>query len=210
MNLPPVMKCFLIGFLSLGMLSAPASVRADAKIYVFKESDGTIRFSSKPPTTGVKAKVFQGKKSGFSWYRVSRGGQSRLFRERYSTIISSASKRFGVDEDLVRAVIHAESAFNPRAVSPKGARGLMQIMPFHFRRLGIKDPFEPSQNVLGGVRMLAELRERYKGNTRLILAAYNAGEEAVSRYNGVPPYTETQNYVTKVIHLWKRYSAKGA
>ena len=121
-------------------------------------------------------------------------------------LISSASHEFGVDKDLVRAVIHAESAFNPRAVSPKGARGLMQIMPFHYKRLGIKDAFEPQQNIRGGTRLLAKLKERYKGNTRLALAAYNAGEEAVEKYHGIPPYRETQNYVRKVMSLWKRYA----
>ncbi|MCB0330310.1 MAG: lytic transglycosylase domain-containing protein [Bdellovibrionales bacterium] len=176
---------------------------------MYKEADGAIRFSSKPPPSGVNAKVFTGKKSGFSWYRMGKSrGVPRLFSNEYQAIISNASKTYGVDEHLVRAVIHAESAFNPKAVSPKGALGLMQIMPFHFRRLGIKDAFEPKQNVDGGVRMLRELHDRYKGNVRLMLAAYNAGEEAVARYKGVPPYTETQNYVTKVMSLRKRYAEK--
>ena len=201
--------CMLLGALLCLQIILPSEVFGDAKIYVFKEADGTIRFSSKPPKSGAKAKVFEGRKSGFSWYKVSRGGgRSRLYPDRYAAIISQASKRYGVDANFVKAVIHAESAFNPRAVSPKGAKGLMQIMPFHYRRLGIKDPFEPSQNVNGGVRMLAELKKRYKGDTRLMLAAYNAGEEAVERYSGVPPYKETQNYVPKVIRLWKRYANK--
>ncbi|MCI5066513.1 lytic transglycosylase domain-containing protein [bacterium] len=110
-------------------------------------------------------------------------------------------------KELIRAVIHAESAFNPKAVSPKGATGLMQIMPFHFRRLGITEPFNPKQNIRGGSRILSELQGRYRGNTKLILAAYNAGEEAVRKYGGIPPYRETQNYVKKVLSLESRYRA---
>ena len=131
--------------------------------------------------------------------------KSKLFRERYQGIIRQAASTHNVDSALIQAVIHVESAFNPKAVSPKGAVGLMQIMPFNFSSLGVKNPYEPIENVAGGVKLLAKLHKRYKGNTKLALAAYNAGEGAVAKYKGVPPYKETQNYVKKVMKYRNQY-----
>lgn len=115
-------------------------------------------------------------------------------------IARDAARRHGVDPLLVHAVITTESAWNPVAVSHKGARGLMQLMPETSRRFGVLDPFEPQQNIEGGVRYLAWL-QRHFSNTQHVIAAYNAGEEAVWKYGGVPPYPETQAYVRKVIAL---------
>ncbi len=172
-------------------------------IYVYTDDTGAIRFTSKPPPKGVTAKVFSAKKPKYSLFR--RGRKQKLFHKKYQSIIKKVSQRYQVSEPLIRAVIHTESAFNPRAVSPKGARGLMQIMPFHDKNLGIEDPFEPAQNIEAGVRLLAELGKRYRNNLSLVLAAYNAGEEAVSRYGGVPPYKETQHYVKRVLRLRNEY-----
>ncbi|MCB0320870.1 MAG: lytic transglycosylase domain-containing protein, partial [Bdellovibrionales bacterium] len=169
-------------------------------------SDGAIRFSNRPPSGGQNAKVFKSQRTGFSWYRMSRGGRSdRLYPDKFDSIIRSAAQRHGVDHCLVRAVVHAESGFNPEAVSPKGALGLMQIMPFNLRTLGIRDPFDPVENIGGGTKFLGQLLDRYRGDVRFALAAYNAGAEAVSKYKGIPPYTETQNYVRRVESLWRRY-----
>ena len=119
-----------------------------------------------------------------------------------ATAIESVASRHGVDARLVEAVVRVESAGNPRAVSPKGALGLMQLMPERATLLGVADVFDPRENLDGGVRHLRDLLARYAGNVRLALAAYNAGEEAVRRHGGIPPYRETQEYVRKVLTLY--------
>jgi soluble lytic murein transglycosylase-like protein len=123
----------------------------------------------------------------------------------YGDAISSASSEFGVDEALLRAIIHAESAFNPRALSVAGAQGLMQLIPGTARDMGVLDAFDANQNIRGGARYLALLLRNFNGNERLAAAAYNAGPGAVQKYNGVPPYDETQVYVERVGVLRQRY-----
>ncbi|MCG3194283.1 MAG: Membrane-bound lytic murein transglycosylase F [Thermoanaerobaculia bacterium] len=125
----------------------------------------------------------------------------------FSPFIREASEKHRIDAALIAAVIRAESGFQPYAVSRKGARGLMQLMPATARRLGVTRPFDPRENVHGGVSYLSELARRYgEFDVDRILAAYNAGEAAVEEYDGVPPYRETQNYVRKVKKLWSEYS----
>ena len=111
------------------------------------------------------------------------------------------AETYGVPAQLVRAVIQAESAGNPFAVSSKGAQGIMQLMPATSRRFDVRDPMNPDQNIEGGVRYLSWLLDRYRGNTSLAVAAYNAGEGAVEKHGGVPPYRETRAYVRKVMGL---------
>ncbi len=120
-------------------------------------------------------------------------------RSPYDRFIEEAAARHGVSAELVRAVIRAESNFDPRAVSPRGAQGLMQLAPGTARDLGIANPFDPRQNIQGGVRYLRMLLERYDGNVALALAGYNAGPTAVRRHRGIPPYRETRGYVRKVL-----------
>lgn len=129
----------------------------------------------------------------------------RLDTRSYRREIEAASGHYGVDSALVRAVMHAESAFRPDAVSEKGAQGLMQLMPATAERFAVDDPFDARQNIRGGVRYLAWLLKRFNGNQKLALAGYNAGEASVAEYNGVPPYAETQSYVTLVQSLAQRY-----
>ena len=115
----------------------------------------------------------------------------------------AAARRHSLDPDLVQAVVAVESGFRPDAVSPKGAQGLMQLMPYTARALGVKDSFDPAANLDGGTRYLRALIERYDGDVKRALAAYNAGEGAVARHGGVPPYPETMAYVRKVLERVK-------
>lgn len=132
-------------------------------------------------------------------------GTIKLNTQAYMDEIRAASRRFGVDEAIVRAIIHAESAYRPNALSRAGAQGLMQLIPATAKRFGVDDPFNPNQNIQGGVQYLAWLLKRYSNDLTLASAAYNAGEGAVDRYKGVPPYKETRNYVVRVGQLAERY-----
>lgn len=120
-------------------------------------------------------------------------------RDSYDELIQEVSARYRVDPVLVKSMIHAESAFNPAAISLRGAQGLMQLMPQTATGLGVRDSFDPRENIEGGVRHLRYLLDRYPGNVPLAIAAYNAGEGAVNSYRGIPPYPETQRYVERVL-----------
>jgi len=132
-------------------------------------------------------------------------GTVRLNTQAYHAEIAAAAREFGVEEAVVRAVIHAESAFNPTALSRAGAQGLMQLMPATARRFGVSDAYDAAQNIRGGVQYLSWLLRRFNGDLTLAAAGYNAGEGAVDRHGGVPPYNETQYYVKRVAQLADRY-----
>lgn len=139
-------------------------------------------------------------------FEITRG--TRVFADsnrEYDQIIQELAIEYDVDAALVKAVIRAESGFDPDAVSPKGARGLMQLMPRIARKHGVADPHDPSQNIRAGVRMLRDLLDRFDDNPRLAIAAYNAGGGAVERFRGLPPYRETRDYVAKVLRFRARY-----
>jgi len=136
--------------------------------------------------------------------RIPTGQESGFYR----STVQEISRRYGVDMDLVNAVIRVESDFRPDAVSPKGCLGLMQLHPDTARRFGVRDVFDPIQNIEGGVRYLEFLLNYFQGDLELALAGYNAGENAVVRYGGVPPYPETVNYVNKVTSLYGFGSAR--
>lgn len=135
---------------------------------------------------------------------AQRAGSPTPTRPEVSAAVSAASTRHQIDSDFITSVIHAESRFNPHAVSPKGAQGLMQLMPGTASKLGVENPFDPAANVDGGTHYLRELLDYYHGDMAKTLAAYNAGPQRVARYHGVPPYRETHAYVAKVIREFNR------
>ena len=131
-------------------------------------------------------------------------GRDRSQRRKYDNIIRQAGNLYGVSYALIKAVIHAESNFDPRAISPKGAQGLMQILPENNAALSISDPFDPKQNIMGGTKYLGRMLSRYP-NVSLALAAYNAGPGAVDKYQKIPPYKETRIYIHRVNKLYQYY-----
>jgi soluble lytic murein transglycosylase-like protein len=170
---------------------------AAAGTFRFQDEAGTVHYTNTPPDNRYRQvrDLPEGRSSvPFAGRRSSPSAAIAP----YSELIRAAAERHRVDRRLVEAVMTAESAGNPRAVSRKGAQGLMQLMPRRSALLGVRDPFDPEQNVEGGVRHLRDLLQRFGGNVTLTLAAYNAGEEAVRSYGGVPPYPETQDYVRRV------------
>jgi hypothetical protein len=140
-------------------------------------------------------------------YSEERGA---LFGTEFDAIIEKAAREYDIDASLVSALIRAESNYQPRALSRKGARGLMQLMPATAKRLAVKQPFDPASNVRGGVKYLRELVDRFGNRPELVLAAYNAGEGAVETYGGVPPYRETMTYVDRILGWWKAAGAGAA
>ena len=175
------------------LATAPSAVPAD--IYMYRDADGVLHFTNVPASTKYRLYI-RNRKPAFS---TSPG------TKKYDGIIQDAARRYGVDFSLLKAIIRAESSFNPQAISRKGARGLMQIMPQNFRTLEIQDPFDPKQNIMGGARYFRSLLDRYEGKVALTLAAYNAGPTAVDRYRRIPPYVETQDYVEKVLRYYRYY-----
>lgn len=132
---------------------------------------------------------------------------SRLSQGHLDAIIEEAADQHQIDPDLVRAIIQVESNFNPYAISPRGARGLMQLVPATARRFGVRNAFDPRSNLDGGIRYLKYLMGMFEGDLQLSLAAYNAGEDAVARSRGVPPFRETRNYLRKITQIYPLRSA---
>lgn len=143
--------------------------------------------------------------SGGAWVQPGSRDISAYRPTGFDQLIEDAARRYQLDPALVKAVVHAESNFNPNAVSSAGAAGLMQLMPGTAASLGVKDSFDPAQNVDGGARLLRKLLDRYDYNVSMALAAYNAGPGAVDKYGGVPPYAETQRYVPRILNLYRDY-----
>ena len=182
---------------------ATAPVAAEAQIYTWRDSAGNLVLSDRPKDPSAET------------YRVARAGAFKTTRAvsrraaQYDGLIEEHAAANAVSPALVRAVIQAESAFNPRARSHKGAMGLMQLMPATATEFAVRDPYDPRENIRAGVAYLKRLLVKYLDNESLALAAYNAGPAAVARYGTIPPYRETRNYVEKIRRATDESAANG-
>ncbi len=181
---------------------------AAADIYSYTDEDGVTHFTNKPTGDGkyklyLKSSERAGQKGHVAVFLPSDRSADRFTR--YDTWIRQAATLYQIPEELVRAVIKVESDFDPRAVSPAGAVGLMQLMPETAMRMQVRDIHDPRENIFGGVRFLRVLANAFNGDITLTIAGYNAGEAAVVKYGGIPPYQETQGYVTRVLSFYGRY-----
>jgi len=186
-RIPAQIATFALGVFMLHALAVPAG----ADIYKYVDANGVVHFTN-TPTSGQYNLYLKERSAG-----RSTGG----FRE----IISRCASAYRLEEALVRAVIKAESDYNPRAVSTKGAQGLMQLMPETARLMNVRDPWDAEENVRGGSRYLRLMLDQFNGNLDLAIAAYNAGPNAVRRHNGIPPYAETRTYVDRVKRYLRHY-----
>ena len=183
------------------------AVSAQTEIYAWRDEHGRLVLSKHPAPAGVSAQTFA--VDGTEAYRTTGEGPGAPFamgraelQNRLRTVIETSAAEQSLSPDLVRAVIRVESGWNPRARSDKGAQGLMQLMPGTAAQYGVTNPFDPEQNIRGGVAYLKTLMDRFDGNTELALAAYNAGPGAVEKYGRkIPPYRETQAYVRKIVSV---------
>jgi Rod binding domain-containing protein len=170
------------------------------------------RCEGKPPSfDGNTSALTSGRRNRASWSYTPTDTASLIekVRGKWEALISEISGRYGVDKDLVMAVVARESAGNPNAISPKGAKGLMQLMDGTARDMGVGSSFSPFENITGGVKYLRNMLDSFNGDESLALASYNAGPGAVKKYNGIPPYRETREYVRAVLAL-KAKAAEGA
>jgi len=187
------------------------SASATAQVYKFVDENGVVNYTNVAPPSGYQYQTLKfpcyaadPKCRSVSWEKIALNTRS------FEQEIRFAALQNGVDESLIRAIIHAESAYRPDALSPKGAQGLMQLMPETQRYLQVPDAMDPGGNIEGGARYLAQLLEAFNGDVTLATAAYNAGPGAVEKYGGIPPYAETQEYVRRVKILHRRYSQAGS
>ena len=192
----------LAGLLLLAV--TPAVLQAD--VYKWVDENGVVSFTNVAPPSNQRYQVIKFpyyasdlKRRSLNWEKVTLNTSS------YRSEIHGAAQFNAVDESLIRAIIHAESGYQPDAQSPKGAQGLMQLMPATQRKLKISNPFDPASNIEGGTRYLADLLLEFNGDISLAAAAYNAGPTAVHKYGGVPPNDETREYVKRVKILYHRY-----
>ena len=188
----------------ISMSSDVAKAEQGEKVYHYRNADGNLVFSDYAPQQGhYQVLLFDcyacQPDSNINWQSIP------LFTSLYKQQIAAAAHTYQLEPALIRAVIHAESAFKPEAISKVGAQGSMQLMPATAKELGVVDAFHPQENIAAGSRYLAQLLKRFDGDITLACAAYNAGASRVEQYNGVPPYSETRAYVERVQILLKRY-----
>ena len=189
-------RLFILSFLLWPVVSG-------ADIYRFVDGDGVIHYSNTQPDNKFTLYLREGPKAG-----PPRAPASSLPAESWMTgYVDRVSRANDLPPALVHAIIKAESNGQRKAVSPKGAKGVMQLMPFTSKRMRVIDPFDPIENIEGGIRYIKELLVSFEGNLINTIAAYNAGPAAVRKYGGVPPYQETRLYVRRVMDLYRQYSA---
>jgi len=186
---------------------------AEARLYVYTTPDGS-RTITDHPLHGKGYRLLFSNQGPEHIGAIAAGRQTtptqpkRNYTVMYDPLIRRVAKKQRIEPALLKAIIHVESGFNARAVSKKGASGLMQLMPATAKRYGVKNIFDPTENVHAGAKYLNDLMRLYHNNKRLALAAYNAGEGSVKKYRGIPPYSETRNYINKVLVMANRYTAK--
>jgi soluble lytic murein transglycosylase-like protein len=200
-----IQTLFRLAACAVGAVLLASSV--EAQVYKWVDENGIVTYSNIEPPQGQDFDVLRfpcyasdPKCRSVSWEKVPLNVRS------YRDEIRAAATFNAVEESLIRAVIHAESAYQPDAQSPRGAQGLMQLMPKTQAELQVADPFDPGENISGGARYLAQLLDEFSGDIELATAAYNAGAAAVYRYGGVPPFNETQEYVRRIRILHRRYA----
>jgi hypothetical protein len=203
----------LAWWLAFGFAVRPGIVSAD--IFRFTDRDGVVHYTNVPQSGGGWQRVYRendpdtGSINAHHWAPVSSERKADPERmTRYDPHIREAAALYQLPEPFIRAIMQVESNFYPDVVSEDGAMGLMQLMPATAANMGVVDAFDPRQNVLGGTRFLRVLANRFNGDLVLTVAAYNAGEGAVNKYGGVPPYAETRRYVRRVLHHY--YSFRGS
>ncbi len=194
------------GLLALVLCLLPGLSSAD--IYSYVDGKGVAHFTNKPAGDSryrLYMKAHDGAKHRGDSPSVAPSDTSVERFSRYGDVIHEAASLYQIPEELVRAVIKVESDYDPRAVSRVGAQGLMQLMPETAQRMQVRDVMDPRENVLGGVRYLRVLANMFNGDLQLTLAGYNAGENAVVRHGGIPPFDETEDYVARVLGYYRRY-----
>ncbi len=207
-----IRKNILRIFLVCGLLAGAAPVGAD--IYTHTDKDGIVHFTNDKPRGKTKKKFKLYMKSPSQ--RKARPGVVPIPARatdparytRFDASIKEASRTHTIPEYFIRAVIRVESDYDPRVVSIAGAQGLMQLMPGTAKRMGCKNSFDPHQNIMGGTRYLRHLANLFSGDMVLTIAGYHAGEGAVSKYNGVPPYSSTKSYIRKVLKFYYHFKKK--
>jgi soluble lytic murein transglycosylase len=199
-----LIACALILLLACGALF-PQDLAAE--IYSYMDKDGVMHFTNTPTASKYSTKKYRyigNELSGIRRIRIPKPFTPGNCNQ-YDDIIRKACKQHGIKYELVKAIIHAESSFNPNAVSPAGACGLMQLMPENIEKFNVSDPFDPHENIMAGTKFFRQLLERYDSDLELTLAAYNAGPGAVDQFQGIPPYPETQEYVSRVLRYYSNY-----
>lgn len=193
------MSYFFIGIYTFLYIMLAVAKPLYADIYVYVDSDGVLHFTNVPTSSksyDYKVYIKENPKKPLESYN----------EDLYDHVISEASNTHGVPFSLLKALIKTESDFNPWAVSSAGARGLMQLMPENIKTLKIKNPFDPRENIMGGTRFLKQLINRFNGKLPLALAAYNAGPGVVEKYQRVPPFQETENFVEQVMKYYSLFN----